>query len=48
MNGHLNISHKIPADTGWIIAMMIFLFLFFARFVAFLAMIVWGAIQNAL
>lgn len=48
MNGHLNITDKIPQDTGWVIALMLFLFLFFARFVAFLVMIVWGAIQDAL
>lgn len=48
MNGHLNITDKIPQDTGWVIALTLFLFLFFARFVAFLVMIVWGAIQDAL
>lgn len=48
MNTHLNITEKIPQDTGWVIALLLFLFLFFARFVAFLVMIVWGAIENAL
>jgi hypothetical protein len=48
MNGHLNITHRLPKDTGWMIALVVFLFLFFARFVAFLVMIIWGAIQHAL
>ena len=45
MNGHLNIAHQ---DTGWVIALMLFMVLFFARFVAFLVMIAWGLIQHAL
>ena len=37
-------THK---DTGIIVALTIFLCLFFLRYVAFLAMLVWGFIQNA-
>jgi hypothetical protein len=48
MNGHLNITHRLPKDTGWIIALTVFLVLFFARPLAFLVMIVWGALQHAL